>query len=449
LYDFYHKIKLYNSLNLPHNKQSIMKKFKIIALLILGGIAHTEAQELDVNLQIRPRFEYRNGYKTLLPYGQEGTSEISQRSRLNFNYKQEDLTVKLTLQNTRTWGDVSPSTQKDVNGVAVFEAWAQYDFTKKWSARMGRQVLSYDNQRILGEQDWGQQAQSHDALTVSFHPENHHLDLGVAYNSDAENTFQTPYTVSNYKAMQYVWYHTTFDKVGASLLVLNTGYEFSRTPATIPVELVVNYKQTFGTYLTYKTGKIDTNLSAYGQTGKSADKQVSAWNAAANFTYNITDSFKAGLGYEILSGKDSNDTSTAIKSFNPIFGTNHAFNGYMDYFYVGGGHLNNVGLQDAFLKLNYSVNKWQFALMPHVFFAAADVVTPLPQTAKLDSYLGTEIDATFGYNFKKDIIVTGGYSQMFGSETLEFIKYPGVANHANNWAWLMISVNPRIFSWKK
>jgi hypothetical protein len=420
-----------------------MKKLRVIILLVLVGISFDiQAQELDVNLQIRPRFEYRNGYKTLLPEGQEGTSQISQRSRLNFNYKQEDLTVKLTFQNTRTWGDVPTTATADKNGVAVFEAWAQYDLTKKWSARMGRQVLSYDNQRIMGEMDWAQQGQSHDALMVSFHPENHQLDMGLAYNSNAENTFQTPYTVANYKAMQYAWYHTTFDKIGASLLFLNTGYEYANADA----KLLVDYKQTFGTYLTYKTGKIDTNLSFYGQTGKSTDLQVSAWDAAVNFGYNITDSFKAGLGYEFLSGKDTNDGSKVIKSFNPIFGTNHGFNGYMDYFYVG-NHLNSVGLQDAFLKLNYNVNKWQFALIPHVFLAAADVVTPLNE--KLDSYLGTEIDATFGYTFKKDIVVSGGYSQMFGSKTMEFIKAPGDAGHTNNWAWLMISVNPRIFSWKK
>jgi hypothetical protein len=278
----------------------------------------------------------------------------------------------------------------------------------------------------------------------SFHPENHQLDLGGAYNSTAENTFQTPYTVANYKALQYAWYHTTFENIGASLLFLNTGYEY----ANAETKLLVDYKQTFGTYLTYKTKKIDSNLGFYGQTGKSTDRQVSAWYAGANFGYNITEAFKAGLGYEFLSGKDTNDGSTVIKSFNPIFGTNHGFNGYMDYFYVGGGHLNNVGLQDAYLKLNYNINKWQFALIPHVFLSAADVVTPLPQSEKLDSYLGTEIDATFGYNFKKDITVSGGYSQMFGSKTLEFLK-TGDAGHTNNWAWLMISVNPRIFNWKK
>ncbi|MFD1602371.1 alginate export family protein [Flavobacterium artemisiae] len=422
-----------------------MKQIKAIILLLLGSTATIQAQELDANLQIRPRFEYRNGYKTLLPEGQKGTSQISQRSRLNFNYKQEDLIVKLTLQNTRTWGDVATTATADKNGVAIFEAWAQYNFTEKWSAKMGRQVLSYDNQRILGEQDWGQQAQSHDALTVSFHTETQKLDFGGAYNSTAENVLQTPYNVANYKALQYAWYHNQFsESFGASFLVLNTGYEYAPNPNP-DNKLLVDYKQTFGPYLAYKTSKIDTNFWLYGQTGKSTDLQVSAWNAAANFNYSITEAFKAGLGYEFLSGKRTNDASTVIKSFNPIFGTNHGFNGYMDYFYVG-NHLNNVGLQDAFIKLNYNINKWQFALMPHIFLAAADVVTPVNE--KLDSYLGTEIDATFAYNFKKDITVTGGYSQMFGSKTLEFIKN-GDADHTNNWAWLMISVNPRIFSWKK
>lgn len=419
-----------------------MKKLKTIILFLLGAVCvETQAQELDVNLQIRPRFEYRNGYKTLLPYGQKGTSQISQRSRLNFDYKQDELKVKLTLQNTRTWGDVVPATPADKNGVAVFEAWAQYNFNEKWSTKLGRQVLSYDNQRILGEQDWGQQAQSHDAATVTYQTENQKLDFGGAYNSTAENVIQTPYTVANYKAMQFAWYHRKFETLEASFLLLNTGYEYANADA----KLLIDYKQTFGPYITFKPGKLDSNLWVYGQTGKSTDQKVSAWNAGANVNYAFSEAFKAGLGFEFLSGKNMDDGSTVIKSFNPIFGTNHGFNGFMDYFYVG-NHLNSVGLEDAFLKFNYTVNKWQFSLSPHVFLAPSKVVTPLNE--ELDSYLGTEVDFMATFNFKKDIVLTGGYSQMFGSETLEFIK-SGDASHTNNWAWVMISVNPRIFSWKK
>jgi hypothetical protein len=420
-----------------------MKKSGIILLALMGMItAGVQAQELEANLQIRPRFEYRNGYRTLLPEGQEGTSQISQRTRLNFNYKQDQLSTKVTLQNIRTWGDVPTTTLADKNSVTLFEAWAQYDINEKWSARAGRQVLAYDNQRIIAEMDWAQQGQSHDALVVSFHPENHQLDLGAAYNSTAENIIQTPYTVTNYKAMQYAWFHSNYENFGASLLFLNTGYEYEN----IQKKLLVDYKQTFGTYLTYKTKKIDANLGLYGQTGKSTDKQVSAWYAGGSFGYTLTDSFKACLGYEFLSGKDTNDKSTVIKSFSPIFGNNHAYNGYMDYFYVG-NYQNTMGLQDAYLKLNYTSNKWQFALIPHVFNTPNKIVNPI-KNEELKHYLGTEIDFTTGYNFKKDITLTGGYSQMFGSKTLEFLK-AGDAGHTNNWAWMMVSVNPRIFSWKK
>lgn len=420
-----------------------MKLFKTICLsLIALTSVGTYAQEFDANLQLRPRYEFRNGFKSLISNADDATSFISQRSRLNFNFKQEKLKAKLTLQNVRTWGDVTTTTQADKTGIALFEAWAQYDFSSNWNARVGRQVISYDNQRILGEIDWAQQGQSHDAAVVTFHPENHQLDLGVAVNANAENLVEpkTPYT-TNYKYMQYAWYHTKISQLNMSLLLLNTGYEFEKTVG----DLEVDYKQTFGTYLTFKEKKWDTNLGLYGQTGESADKNVTAWYAGAFAGYAITDAFKAGLGYEYLSGKDQDDTSTDIKSFNPLFGTNHGFNGYMDYFYVG-NHQNSVGLQDAYLKLNYTSNKWQFALMPHVFYAPNTVLNAANE--KMDSYLGTEIDFTASYTIQKDIVASAGYSQMFASTTLERVKNVTDPANTNNWVWVMVSFNPRIFTLK-
>ncbi|MEL1239717.1 alginate export family protein [Flavobacterium flavipallidum] len=420
-----------------------MKALKIIGLSFIAMISlGTYAQELDANLQFRPRYEYRNGFKSPMSNGEDATSFVSQRSRLNLNFKQEKLKAKLTLQNIRSWGDVSTTATADKNGVAVFEAWAQYDFSPNWSARFGRQVISYDNQRILGEIDWIQQGQSHDAALFSFHPKNHQLDLGFAMNANAENLVapKTPYT-TNYKSMQYAWYHTQFGKINTSLLLLNTGYEFEKSVGNLEVD----YKQTFGTYLVFKDKKWDSNLGLYGQTGKNFNNNVSAWYAGANLGYALTDAFKASLGYEFLSGKDQDNTSLTVKSFSPIFGTNHAFNGFMDYFYVG-NHQNSVGLQDAYLKLNYSLKKWQFTLTPHVFNAPNTVLNA--SNEKMDSYLGTEIDFTLGYAVQKDIMVSAGYSQMFASATLERLKNVTDAGNTNNWAWVMISFNPKLFSLK-
>ncbi|HEX9152690.1 MAG TPA: alginate export family protein [Flavobacterium sp.] len=420
-----------------------MKSFKIISLLLLTMIgAAMYAQEFDANLQIRPRYEYRNGFKSPVPKGENSTSFISQRSRLNFNYKQANVKVKLTFQNVRTWGDVATTAPADKNGIGLFEAWAQYDFTTKWSTRLGRQVISYDNQRIFGEIDWSQQGQSHDAAVFIFHPTNHQLDIGFALNANAENLLEpkTAYA-TNYKSMQYAWYHTQFNKLNLSLLVLNTGYEFEKNIGN----LVTDYKQTFGTYLAFKEKKWDANLGLYGQTSKNKGENGSAWYAGAFIGYSISDKFKAGAGYEFLSGKNQDDSSSAIKSFSPTFGTNHGFNGFLDYFYVG-NHQNSVGLQDAYLKLSYISNKWQWVVMPHIFNAPSTVLDSNIQ--KMNPYLGTELDFTILYTIQKDSVVSAGYSQMFASITLERLKNVSNAKNTNNWLWVMVSFNPRIFTLK-
>ncbi len=421
-----------------------IRQIAMLIVMVLGGT--TFAQEVNANLQLRPRYEYRNGFKGLMPDTELPTSFVSQRSRLNLNFKQEKISAKLTLQNVRTWGDVKTTTTNDKNGIILFEAWGQYQFDENWSTRVGRQVISYDNQRIFGEIDWLQQGQSHDAAVVSYKKGKHQLDFGAALNADSEDLFRNLYT-TNYKNMQYAWYHTDFSNFQMSLLALNTGFQYEQ-PATTNLE--IDYIQTFGTFLKYKKNKLDADLSLYAQTGKgkltSNNTTVNAYNVGVNINYAVTNEVKAGLGYEYLSGKDQTDTENIIKSFNPIFGTNHAFNGFMDYFYVG-NHKNTVGLQDVYLKLNYAPNKWNFAVTPHVFMTAADVKNPLASDI-MDNYLGTEVDVTVGYSLHKNIGISAGYSQMFGTETLEVLK-GGNKDLDNNWAYVMVNFNPKIFSFSK
>jgi hypothetical protein len=50
-----------------------------------------------------------------------------------------------------------------------------------------------------------------------------------------------------------------------------------------------------------------------------------------------------------------NDTSSDVKSFNSLYGTNHKFNGWVDYFYVG-NHAESIGLVDINTVFGYAVN---------------------------------------------------------------------------------------------
>lgn len=421
----------------------LINKLSLLALATLG--INVNAQELDINLQLRPRYEYRNGFKELMKDGSLPTSFVSQRSRLDFNYKQEHLKAKLTFQNVRNWGDVTTTSTADKNGIALYEAWAQYDLDSIWSVKLGRQPLSYDNQRIMGGIDWIQQAQAHDAVLIKFATKKHQFDLGFALNTESEKLYRDLYTISSYKNMQYAWYHTNLNKLGMSLLFSNAGYQYKEIPSN---DLKIDYIQTFGTYLDFIHNKFDANLGIYGQTGEAKliteNTSVSAFYGGIAANYGFTQKFKGGLGFEYLSGKNQDDTSNKIKSFYPLFGTNHAFNGLMDYFYVG-NYKNNAGLQDFYAKFIFTLNKWQFNLTPHAFVTAGKVLDPVDLTKNMNNYLGTEIDLVATFNYKKEITLSAGYSQMFGTRTLEVLK-AGNAGYNNNWAWVMININPRIFT---
>lgn len=411
-----------------------------VCTFVFGGLS-VQAQELEADIQLRPRYEYRHGFKDFLSEGEKPASFISQRSRINLMFKQDSLKVYFSAQNVGVWGETPIASPTDVNGTSIHEAWASYNFQHNISAKFGRQVISYDNQRIFGGSDWAQQGQSHDALLLQYNSAKHRLDLGFALNNVSETLKKEPYSVANYKAMQYLWYHTQLNALQISFLFLNTGYEFEKNTDDFKTE----YLQTWGTYLAYQKNKFDVNAGFYGQSGKTNGNTKQAWYAGLELGYQWDNSFSSKLGYEFLSGKSQDDTSFKNKSFVPLFGTNHIFNGLMDYFYAG-NHQNSVGLQDLYVKLNLKQNKWTFGLHPHVFLSANKIYDAEAQ--KIDSYLGTELDFIADYQLHKDIKISAGYSQLFASKSLEALK--GAANNrSNQWAWLMVSVQPTLFKTKK
>jgi hypothetical protein len=413
-----------------------MKKLIITIVLIAGIVTAMQAQQFGISAEIRPRFENRHGYKTLIPTDADGANFISQRSRLNFDYNNDKVTMRLSLQNVRVWGDVSTLSVSD-NANAIHEAWAQVHFSSNISLKLGRQEIVYDDHRIFGSVGWAQQARSHDAFVFKVLPnDKNRLDIGFAINADTQANMDVLYSnVAGYKNFQYAWYHRKFNDFGLSLLLLNTGVEYDDVG-----EQKVAYLQTVGPRLTYKMDKLQVNASAYLQTGKKQNTDVNALYYSANLSYNVADDFKVGLGYEFLSGKDMDATFAEINTFQPLFGTNHKFNGWMDYFYVG--YANSTGLQDINFALQYKKGKFSAKLIPHIFYSAAKIYDG---TTLMDSNLGTEIDFTLGYSIAHDVKVSAGYSAMMATETMEVIK-SGDKDENNAWGWVMFTFKPNLFT---
>ncbi len=419
-----------------------------ILTLLSGSIF---AQSVSISGEVRPRFEYRHGYKTLIPDGKDAASFISQRTRLNAFYGNSTFKFGLVVQNVSVWGDVSQLNLSSKNGTAIHQAWGQVIFSEKFSVKLGRQEIVYDDHRIFGSVGWAQQARSHDAAIIMYRPsEAHKVDIGLAFNANGETLYKTDYTGS-YKSFQYLWYHGTFNKVGVSFLVLNNGVAYMDKSDTADIKQKVAYSQTIGPRVTYKDGAISFNAAFYYQGGKDKfNNSLSAMYFSANAAYKLSKKFSIGLGGEYLSGTTSEDQAKADskdKSFKPFYGTNHKFNGWMDYFYVG-SYMYSNGLIDINLPLVLKVEKFTFKLIPHYFMAAAQVAVQTDGVWKdYSSGLGTEIDLSIGYALSKSMVISGGYSQMFATETMQVLK-GGNYKNTNNWAWVMVTFKPTFFSKK-
>ncbi|MFV0539613.1 MAG: hypothetical protein ACK5MZ_00040 [Aestuariibaculum sp.] len=82
-------------------------------------IGFTGFAQLTIDAELRPRFEYRHGYKSLFPDNAEPAAFVSQRTRLNTGFIKDKYSFYLSLQDVRVWGDAA---QLSENSLAVHQA---------------------------------------------------------------------------------------------------------------------------------------------------------------------------------------------------------------------------------------------------------------------------------------------------------------------------------------
>lgn len=429
-------------LYLDLNKFNIMKKIITTLLVFVCFTSTVFSQTLDVSADIRPRFEYRHGYSAPFPDDADPAAFVTQRTRLNMNYSSELLNIMVSVQDVSTWGDTRQILPIDGNdSFSLFQAWAELNINENWSTKVGRQAIIYDNERIFGGLDWAMQGRFHDAALIKYRNDSFMADAGFAFSQTSQENTGTAYDVPGfftYKTMQYLYAKKSWEKASASFLFLNNG--FQKFDINDEADGVY-YTQTAGTYVKFPISVLDFAGSFYYQFGKAypLDVNLNAYELMLEGSYKPQNTLFA-LGFEILSGSDSGDSSS--NSFFPLYGTNHGFNGFMDYFYVG-NYANNAGLNDIYGKVVFKTGEKSSLLTAvHYFGANGD----LPNDA--DSYLGTEIDLQYTHKLMKFATLKVGYSHMFASDSMSIVKGGVTNDNTNNWAWAMLVINPKLFSHK-
>lgn len=420
---------------------------RLVGLIcILAMTYHTSQAQFTLSAEVRPRSEFRNGFKTPTSKGKDPVFFTEQRSRLYFDFQDEKYKFRVAMQDVRMWGETPQIFKQEDGNTFLSEAWGQYFLNKELSIKAGRQIISYDNQRFLGGLEWAQQGRRHDALLFIYDKKETKTKFhaGFAYNSDddvpepayLQGVGASFYSVGgSYKTLQYGWFNKKFDKGSLSLLALNAGTQ--RADSTL------SYKQTFGIIPSIHVGGVVLAGDLYYQTGKAGANKVNALLAGVRATLK-TDITPITLGVEYISGKDDDDNTSTITNFSPDYGTNHAHNGFMDYFFVGPAN-GNVGVTDLYIKTKFTLPKGALVVNLHEFITGSKQFDE--KGDQLNSMMGTEVDLVYALSLGKGTSFNLGFSQLFATDTL--LELRGGDIKSNNWAWMMITFKPTLLKTEK
>ncbi len=427
----------------------------------VGDSIPDQPNQLTVDVQFLGRGEARYGGLPAVPVIEDDDHEIVEpdkvptsnfvlsRTRLPINFKRDWLEMRVTPQHSAVWG------QEGGSALNLYETWAKMTTRSGLFAQVGRVALNYDDERIIGSDDWAMASSSHDILRLGYEGHGHKAHLILAYNQNANviNSGGSVYVngAQPYKTMHTLWYHYDLPRLplGASLLFMNVGMQ-----CTVEGLLEKTWFQHLaGAYLSFRPDHWNAEASYYNQFGKNEHGiKIQAWMMSSKLTYMPSPKFNVTVGYDYLSGDKYFAVPTGhnvgmvhhdvIKGFNTVYGSHHKFYGAMDFFYVSAYHDGfTPGLQNAYIGSAYSPVKNLLLNASYHYFATATDLEDMKKT------LGHMIEFQAGYAISHDVRVAAGASFMWGSETMERLKRSSTKTNMR-WGWITLSVNPRIFSTK-
>ena len=377
------------------------------------------------------------------------------RLRMNFDYQRQGLQVHAVIQNKAIWG------MKGNQALNLYEGWVKMTARNGLFTQVGRIALAYDDERIIGPNDFAMAALSHDVLRAGYEGHGHKAHAILAYNQNGNNVYNGTYYDGGaqlYKTMQMLWYHYDVPKfpLGASLLFMNIGQQ-AGVEGDVYNPPSTEYQQMYGGYINYHPKHLTLEGSYYRQTGQIVNDvkfagPVKAWMASAKATIKPTDRYGFVVGYDYLSGDDYVPVvyGGAIGlpyhgtegGFTPLYGSRTKFYGIMDYFYESAYTQGfTPGLQNAFTGVFGNPIPKLDCRVIYQYLATATKLNNLNQT------LGHAINLIASYRFSKDVSLMAGYTQMHGTETMNRLKQGNGSKRAR-WGWFSLVVSPSLFTTK-
>lgn len=429
-----------------------MHKALLFVILVYGSLSsfaqekderrfYSLFDEIDVGTEFRPRFEFRHGYQGLRNASDAPSYHINQRTRINGLFQGDKLSFYTSIQDVRIWGE--EDTRATAGGLMIFEVFVEPRLSKNMTLRIGRQMVTLDDERLFARNDWRPQGGKHDGLRLIYKSSKSKMETFAAYNQNYESIRTGLFDpgFESYVFLAANHFKTSFKNDRIQLAILNfiDGYQNTNNTA-------IYASATSGGTIKYNGNILKTKAEAYVQYGHVETGQRH-FAYFANPEVGIHWSkFKSAVGVEYLSGTNNGDTTQTSSSFLARYGAFHQHNGRMDYTARLVRTLNHEGLIDWYWKNWFLVTEQvKIGLETHAFSIASQQTKLSDQN--LGSYLGVELDASIRWKPNSFTEIQLAYMTMLANKSRS-VLYGG--NHAvmQQFAFLQASFTPQLFSFR-
>ncbi|WP_051180938.1 alginate export family protein [Thermithiobacillus tepidarius DSM 3134] len=406
-----HPLSLSAALLLALNLSAPAASADVLSDAISGG---------KVSLQLRPRYEFVN---------QDGKTENAQaftmRTLLGYSTRPvAGLGATLQLSNVThlandaffdgSNGKTQYPTVADAERTAVNQALLSYTGLPQTTLKLGRQIITLDNHRFIGNVDWRQNMQTFDGVSL----ENKSLagvTLYAAYLTRVHASyahFQPPVGQNeNLQPVRLTLLRAGIEPVKGTTLA-GFGYFYDdRTKADGAANNLSNGITGLRLDGGYPLGGVKALYTAeyakqLAYAGGRAGLNTDYWHLGAGLSWPQFHNISARFDYEVL-GTNAN----ATYGFQTPLATRHAFNGWADLFLTTPGN----GLRDLFATLGATVAKAQLSMVYHDYRSDAG-----------DVRFGSEIDFLATYPLMQRLTLGAKYADYRADEQAG-VNFPGTA----------------------
>lgn len=369
------------------------------ALLVLAAMAlplhPVAAQDLRLTGQLRPRFEQRDPNIPAAPAG-----DVTMRARLGVvGVLPEELRLRVDVQDVLIWG-AGAGTPGFSGSIEVHQAFLDVGALGAGvTGRIGRQEVVLGNQRLVSNNNWGQRGQRFDGVRLlrAAPPAGVPAGGGLAGSAFVIRTAE-----SGIVDGPDAWFHGVHGALGIGArdtVQLYGLYNRRRDDAGDTDQFTAGGHATAG--LGDLAG-ISLSGEAYMQLGTRAGRDVRAWMAAVAVGGDVGPG-RLRVGYDHYSG-DPDPLDDTARTFDRLFGSNHAFHGYADLFTNIPATTGQRGLGDLHLRTTWPLDaRSELELNGHAFRAPAN---------RPDGFtrFGEEVDLVLRHRLRGPLTLEGGGS---------------------------------------